>query len=152
MLPQPALIAAVVFVMSTPPDTTELNCTNCKCRLIDGKDGFDDWCASCNTAQNASLEYNAKCDRQRFPRPPQDPLARNSTICPCGFFAVRHRPLPRPGKENKPVHMMVTVPITEHTCIVVCLICEKIFKHHRNAVVHLRTHHAHYHDHHEVQK
>ena len=77
-----------------------------------------------------------------------DPLEKNGDVCPCGFFAIHNRPLARPGKENLPVRMLVTVPITHTLNIIVCLICETAFKHHRHALRHMRLHHQHYHIHH----
>jgi len=44
--------------------------------------------------------------------------------------------------------MLVTVPITNTLNIIVCLICETAFKHHRHALRHMRLHHQHYHIHH----
>jgi hypothetical protein len=46
------------------------------------------------------------------------------------------------------VRMLVTVPITHTLNIIVCLICETAFKHHRHALRHMRLHHQHYHIHH----
>ena len=128
-------------------------CSNCQCRPVAAKTkcGWDDWCANCDAALFASQQFFGRSQLEHFPRPPPDPLSKSTALCPCGYFAVRNRPLSRPqreGKENWPLHHLVTVPLTESVHIVMCLICECTFKHHHNAVKHMRKHHAHYHDHH----
>jgi hypothetical protein len=130
--------------------STAALCSNCKCQPIgtDLKCGFDDWCQRCDDSLHLTRNYSDLCDRRRFPQPPVNPVVNNSGVCPCGFFAIRNRPLGAPAKEPMPVHLLVTVPITVNTHITICLICEQLFKHHRNALEHLRRHHKHYHEHH----
>ena len=129
-------------------------CSSCNCRPVAATTlcGFDDVCAECDKLMHASQEYAAKCDRARFPRPPRHPLSRISTVCPCGFFAVHNRPLApqrqRPGQDHLPLHQLVTVPLTATAHIIVCLICDRTFKRHRQAVQHMLKHHQHFHDHH----
>ena len=137
---------------SEPAVNATKMCTNCHCRPVatQVKCGFDDVCSNCDLEMFTSQEYAAKCDRARFPRPPPHHIRRNDEVCPCGFFAIRHRPLARtrPGKENLPLHQLVTVPLTATAHIIICLICEQTFKHHRNAVKHMQMHHTHFHSHH----
>ena len=128
-------------------------CCNCQCRPVAArtKCGWDNYCTNCDAALYASQQYFGRAQRECFPRPPPDPLNNSTAVCPCGWFAVRNRPLSRAqreGKENWPLHHLVTVPLTETVHVVMCLICESTFKHHHNAVKHMRKHHAHYHDHH----
>ena len=129
-------------------------CTNCKCRPVADAVlcGWTDWCADCDASLHRHQEHVVKCDKLRVPRPPPDPFNHNRDLCPCGWFAIRNRPLQRAGKENMPLHMLVTVPITSTLHIIVCLICESTFKHHHNAVRHVQRHHLHYHHHHPDQK
>ena len=133
------------------PETAPVMCSNCKYQPVAESVlcGFTDWCADCDRSLFAFQEHAVECDRNRRPHPPPDPLANNRDICPCGFFAIRNRPLARPVKSRSPVHMLVTVPITNTVHVVVCLICDAIFKHHRNALKHVRHHHQHYHFHHQ---
>jgi hypothetical protein len=133
------------------PSPTQLQlCSNCKCEPVarEVKCGFEDWCERCDQTLFSTREYHTLCDARRVPYPPVNPVVRYGDVCPCGFFAIRNRPLSRPGKGNMPQHLLVTVPITEHSHITVCLICEQLFKHHRNALTHMRRHHKHYHAHH----
>ena len=126
-------------------------CNNCKCQPVGAsavKCGFTDWCKHCDDNLFATQEFSDLCDRRHLPPPPVHPLKKNDGVCPCGFFAIRNRSLARPGKENLPLHLLVTVPITANSHITVCLICEQLFKHHRNGLTHLRLHHKHYHEHH----
>ncbi len=127
-------------------------CSNCMCQPVASvvKCGFTDWCMRCDDSLFSTQEFVDLCDRRHLPPPPVSPLTRNRDVCPCGFYAVRNRPLGRPGKENMPLHMLVTVPITGNSHITVCLICEQLFKHHRNGLKHLRSHHSHYHSHHNA--
>lgn len=142
--------AAAVSPVPAPGHSVALMCSNCQCRPIADAVlcGWDDWCAKCDAMLHAHQNHVADCDRNRRPRPPLDPLEKNGDVCPCGFFAIHNRPLARPGKENLPVRMLVTVPITNTLNIIVCLICETAFKHHRHALRHMRLHHQHYHIHH----
>ena len=126
-------------------------CNNCKCRPVarEVKCGFIDWCDRCDLSLFSTWQYESKCDAQRFPYPPINPVVYNDGVCPCGYFAIRNRPLARPGQENLlPMHLLVTIPVTAKSHISVCLICDALFKHHRHAVTHMRRHHKHYHDHH----
>ena len=126
-------------------------CANCKCRPVahEVKCGFYDWCERCDLSLFSTWQYEEKCDERRFPYPPTNPVVYHDGVCPCGYFAIRNRPLARPGKENLlPMHLLVTVPVTANAHICVCLICDALFKHHRNAVTHMRRHHKHYHNHH----
>jgi hypothetical protein len=128
-------------------------CSNCMCQPVASaavKCGFTDWCKRCDDSLFATQDYMDLCDRRHLPPPPVSPLKHNGEVCPCGFFAIRNRPLARPGKENMPLHLLVTVPITANSHITVCLICDQLFKHHRNGLAHLRRHHSHYHEHHPV--
>ena len=124
-------------------------CSNCGCLPVATvvKCGFDDWCKRCDDSLFSTRSYSDVCDRQRMPPPPVNPVCYNDRVCPCGFFAIRNRPLRQPGK-SLPQHLLVTVPITANTHIIICLICEQLFKHHRNGLMHLRRHHQHYHEHH----
>ena len=125
-------------------------CSNCKCQPVASivKCGFDDWCERCDESLFSTREYHDRCNAKRFPPPPVNPVVHNAGVCPCGFFAIRNRPLAHPGKENLPLHLLVTVPISANSHVVLCLLCESIFKRHRNALKHLRLHHQHYHQHH----
>lgn len=125
-------------------------CSNCKCQPVaqEVKCGFTDWCKRCDLSLYSTRQYQDKCDELRFPYPPTNPAVHNDDVCPCGYFAIRNRPLARPGTNLLPMHLLVTIPITANAHITVCLICDALFKHHRNAVVHMRRHHKHYHDHH----
>ena len=129
---------------------TDGMCTICLCRPKHPKSDFDDLCSECDSSMRASTDYLARCDRAMFPRPPPHPLGRAQLICPCGFFAVHNRHLARPraGKENLPLHQLVSVPLSPSAHIVLCLICDQTFKHHRNAVKHMQSHHTHFHAHH----
>ena len=129
-------------------------CSNCMCQPVASvvKCGFKDWCKRCDDSLFSTQEYSDLCDRRHLPPPPVSPMKHNDGVCPCGFYAIRNRPLARPGKENMPLHLLVTVPITGNSHIPVCLICEQLFKHHRNGLAHLRRHHAHYHDHHDDKR
>ena len=125
-------------------------CSKCHCRPTHPNSMFDDWCAECDLEQRASQEYVERCVRAGLPRPPLHPVRHGDLICPCGFFAIRNKPLARPrqGKDNWPLHQLVTVPLSDTAHIVMCLICEQTFRHHRKALKHVRTHHAHFHAHH----
>ena len=140
------------FAQAAPSSAiaTASMCTNCLCRPIHSNSMFDDWCAECDLAQRTAQEWGERCVRARLPRPPPHPIGHGNLVCPCGFFAIRHRPLarPRPGKENLPLHQLVTVPLSSTAHIILCLICERTFKHHRHAVQHLQSHHTHFHEHH----
>ena len=130
-------------------------CDNCKCRPVaaeKSKCGWDDWCAVCDASLYASREYIAECDKSHRPRhrrPPHLPFGRQGLVCPCGFFAIHNRPLALSGGKGDLPHMLVTVPVTHSLNVVVCLICDKIFKHHSSAVKHMREHHVHFHVHHD---
>ena len=129
-------------------------CSSCNCRPVAAATlcGFDDWCAECDLLMHASQEYVVQCDRARFPRPPRHPLARISTVCPCGFFAIHNRPLAplrqRPGQDHLPLHQLVTVQLTATGHITVCLICDCEFNHHCMALQHMLRHHPHFLDYH----
>ena len=135
--------------MSVPPAEV-IMCSNCKCRpvAVSTLTGFDDWCSKCDESLHATSLFHERCDHDGGPRPHMHHIADTSAVCPCGWFAIRNRPLARPGKENLPVHMIITIPITDTMHIIVCLICDKVFKHHRDAMKHLKKHHTHYHAHH----
>jgi|LauGreDrversion4_2_1035121.scaffolds.fasta_scaffold185946_1 hypothetical protein len=127
-------------------------CSNCKCQpaASGGKCGFEDWCQRCDLSLWSTRQYEDFCLHNRIPPPPVHPLGKNDSICPCGFFAIRNRPLAQSGttENSLPMHLLVTIPITATAHITVCLVCEQLFKHHRNALAHLRRHHQHYHVHH----
>ena len=126
-------------------------CSNCKCQPVlvgASKCGFDDWCERCDLSLYSTRLYDDLCVANRHPHPPRHPLSLNGNVCPCGFFAIRNRALAQPGKENLPLHLLVTIPITAHTHVTVCLICEAVFKRHRSGLKHLRQHHQHFHVHH----
>jgi hypothetical protein len=130
-------------------------CDNCKCRpvaAVRGKCGWDDWCAVCDESLYASREYIAECDRSHRPRhrrPPHLPFGRQGLVCPCGFFAIHNRPLALSGGKGNLPHMLVTIPVTHSLNVVVCLICDQLFKRHSSAVKHMREHHIHFHTHHD---
>jgi len=141
-------IAMAEPTVSAPAEL--LMCSKCLCRPTHPNSMFDDWCADCDLEQQASQEYVERCVRAGLPRPPVHPIRHSNLICPCGFFAVRNKPLARrsSGQDHLPVHMIVTVPLSDTAHIFFCLICEKTFKHHHHALKHVRSHHAHFHAHH----
>jgi hypothetical protein len=144
------------------PSPSVPKCSNCKRNPIIAKGLclFDDWCAECDASLHAS-QFNkdilerpcfagvpGDSIRARFSRPPPNPLRRAKLLCPCGLFAISIKPLsrPRPGKENLPLHRLVTVPLSSTAHIIMCLVCELTFKHHRNAIKHMHSHHTNIHD------
>lgn len=118
-------------------------CSNCQCRPVADVVlcGFSDWCAVCDASLHAHHQYELECDRQRNLRPPHDAVTAKENICTCGFIATRNWSLQRSGDVLNPDHMLVTVPITTSWTIIGCLVCERIFKHHRNALQHVCRHH-----------
>jgi hypothetical protein len=152
LVPQPVCVPALgAEVDRSPTAPLPVVCSNCQCQpvALTVKCGFDDWCERCDLALFATRQYEDRCLANRFPPPPVNPVVYHDGICPCGFFAIRNRPLAHPGNGPLPLHALVTVPLTANTCITMCLICESVFKRHRNAVRHLRQHHQHYHMHHK---
>jgi hypothetical protein len=143
-----------VSMSGIPESSKEVDqqlCSNCKCQPVlvgASKCGFDDWCERCDLSLYRTRLYDDLCVANRHPHPPSHPLSLNGNVCPCGFFAIRNRTLAQPGKENLPLHLLVTIPITAHTHVTVCLICDTVFKRHRNGLKHLRQHHQHFHVHH----
>lgn len=144
------------------PAPSEPKCSNCHRNPVvaPGLCLFDDWCAECDASLHASqfdkdiierpcfAGAPGSSIRTRFPRPPPNPLGfkpKTKLLCPCGFCAISIKPLssPRPGKENRPLHRLVTVPLSSTAHIIMCIVCEATFKHHRNAVKHMHSHRSH---------
>jgi hypothetical protein len=149
---QPVRVPALDAVDDRSPDVPlPVMCSNCNCHpvALTVKCGFDDWCGRCDMALYSTRQYEDLCLANKFPPPPVNPVGYHDGICPCGFFAVRNRHLVKPSNGQLPLHVLVTVPLTANTHITMCLICESVFKHHRNAIQHLRQHHQHYHLHHK---
>lgn len=133
----------------TEQEPAAVICSNCKCRPVADVVlcGFSDWCAVCDASLHAHHEFEFECDRQRNLKPPHDAVTDKENICSCGFFAMRNRSMQRSGNDLHPVHMIVTVPITTAWHIIGCLVCQRTFKHHRQALQHVLRHHQPYDNH-----
>ena len=131
--------------MSVPShDHSVVLCSNCACRpvattwLCD----FEDWCEFCDKALHLTkpTDDNHWSD-EKWPFPPVPPVVSTFEFRPVNPFALRIRDLASArGKENLPVHMLVTVPLTPCKNIVLCLFCDRVFNHHRSAIKHLSMH------------
>jgi len=124
-------------------------CWRCKCRpaALSTLTGFDDECTACDASVHVTTEFMRECRRLRRPQVPMHPICDNKDVCECGWLAIRNRAPPREGPDKLPQHMIVTIPITAKMHIIVCLICNTVFKHHSNAVKHFRQQHIPYHAH-----
>jgi hypothetical protein len=145
-----------------PPAIAEVAQHDLEVPVITSK--FESLCCRCSHSYVVSFvptdpEWRGMCvECEQLMWSTQEPLAAipgcpcavsaGAVVCICGRRASEHH---CPDKENHALQSAVrkkTVPLTASAHIIICLICEQTFKHHRNFVKHMQVHHTHFHSHH----